>query len=221
MEAGVCPLSPSCVRRTLLASAIALSSTAVQGAPEDLTTSCIQDNEAAQEAAIAKDFERSLNLALACSAPQCPSVVREHCEKIAIHARNELREREPVTPSASAEPAVAPASAPPPRDDPATEAPSRVPSYVLGSVAIAATASFGFFALRGRGMENDLTCGTRCSDRQLDPISTSYLVADISLGVGVLALAGSLYFWPWGSEGSKGSMSLSASPRDVRFGVAF
>jgi hypothetical protein len=66
-----------------------------------------------------------------------------------------------------------------------------VVAYVLGGVAIAAIGSFGFFALSGKGAEKDLasSCSPTCSDDQLAPVKRDYLIADVSLGIGIVAAA--------------------------------
>ncbi len=63
--------------------------------------------------------------------------------------------------------------------------------FVAGGVALVAGASFAYFALHGKGTEHDLqkSCEPHCTDSDVKPIKTDYLVADISLGVGLVALA--------------------------------
>jgi hypothetical protein len=84
-------------------------------------------------------------------------------------------------------PAVTPAltvSAAPPRKGPP------VAAFVLGGLGVAALGSFAYFGLRGRGDEShyDSTCRPNSSEADLDGLRRSYLVADISLGIAVLAL---------------------------------
>jgi hypothetical protein len=93
---------------------------------------------------------------------------------------------------------------------------------VLAGVAAIGAASFGYFALSGRSKENKLDdCDRHCSDDRLDPITRDYLIADVSLGVGLLALAGSIIFWPWGTDEKAGHAALSASPNQVRLRLRF
>lgn len=68
-------------------------------------------------------------------------------------------------------------------------------AYVLGGVGVAALASFGYFALRGRSKQSDLQdhCAPRCPGSEYDAMKRDYLVADISLGVAVVA--GGLTTW--------------------------
>ncbi|HEY8075692.1 MAG TPA: hypothetical protein VIF62_16315 [Labilithrix sp.] len=66
--------------------------------------------------------------------------------------------------------------------------------FVAGGLAVAAGASFGFFALHGKSTEHDLqsSCSPHCADSDVQPIKRDYLVADISLGVGIVALAAAI-----------------------------
>jgi hypothetical protein len=82
---------------------------------------------------------------------------------------------------------------PPPEAPPPPPAPKKVPilAYVAGGVAVAGFGSFAFFAIAGRGKEGDLssTCKPVCTDKQISPVKTDYLIGDISLGVGIVGLA--------------------------------
>lgn len=88
----------------------------------------------------------------------------------------------PPPPSGGAEPRVAP---PPERK------PIPVGSWIAGGVAAAALGSFAFFAISGKGDEHDLagSCSPRCTDAEVAPVKRDYLVADVSLGVAVVAAA--------------------------------
>jgi hypothetical protein len=72
-----------------------------------------------------------------------------------------------------------------------------IPAVVLGGVGILALGSFGFFALEGSGEKDRLatSCSPRCTDAQVSDLRTDYLVADVSLGVGVVALGLAALFW--------------------------
>jgi hypothetical protein len=70
------------------------------------------------------------------------------------------------------------------------EARSRVPSYVLGGVSAAAAASFAYFAISGHSELNTLEqCKPNCRRSDVRDVRTKYLLADVSLGVSVVALA--------------------------------
>lgn len=72
-------------------------------------------------------------------------------------------------------------------------------AYVAGGVSLVAIGSFVFFALSGKGTEKDLasSCGPSCSDEQLSPVKRDYLVADISLVIGLAAaVTAGVLAWP-------------------------
>jgi hypothetical protein len=75
--------------------------------------------------------------------------------------------------------------------------PSRGLGFVtiaLGGVALAGAGVFTWAGLSGKADERALerSCGTACDPRNVDPIRTQYLVADVALGVAVLAAAGAV-----------------------------
>lgn len=114
--------------------------------------------------------------------------------------------------------------APPPQRDvpPAPEAPlSRpVPTavYPLLGVGVAGLAGFGVFAALGKSKQNELegSCNGHCSDADLSPMKTSYLIGDISAGVGVAALVGAAIVYmtrPATKEATPGpSLSVVTGP---------
>ncbi len=61
--------------------------------------------------------------------------------------------------------------------------------YLLGGFGLASLGAYGMFTYWGK-KDNDLLsrCAPDCSPASLDHIRKLYLVADISLGVGVVAL---------------------------------
>ncbi|MBI3203212.1 MAG: hypothetical protein HYZ29_16860 [Myxococcales bacterium] len=80
---------------------------------------------------------------------------------------------------------------------PAEPAGAGVPAatWVLGGVGVLGLAGFTYFALDGRKKEDDLAaCKPNCASDDVSAVRTSYLLGDVSLGVGVVALAGAAYF---------------------------
>ncbi len=63
-------------------------------------------------------------------------------------------------------------------------------TWVFGSIGILALGSFGTFAVLGAQEKARLrtTCSPACSDSEVSTLRRDYLVADISLGVGIVAL---------------------------------
>lgn len=70
-------------------------------------------------------------------------------------------------------------------------------SYVLGGVSVLALASFGTFAWAGKSRENELarTCVDRCSDDDVAGVRTSFVIADLSLGVAAIAAGAAILTW--------------------------
>lgn len=92
------------------------------------------------------------------------------------------------TPVAAA-PAAAPVVAPPPER-------SHLPSYVLGGVGVLAAGSFAGFALSGHSGMSDLDrCKPYCERDAVRSVQTKYLIADVSLGVSLVALGAAAYLW--------------------------
>jgi len=91
----------------------------------------------------------------------------------------------------------------------------RTVSYVLGGVGAVALGSFAFFALSGKSDENELgdRCSPNCPDSDVDAVRTKYLVADISLGIGVVALgAGTWFFVSSLKDGKPKSVGVAVRP---------
>jgi hypothetical protein len=86
-------------------------------------------------------------------------------------------------------PSPAPAAAPHVKSTPAL-------AYVLAGVGVAALGSFAAFAVTGKSAERAMDgCKPACTKAELDKMRLRYLVADISLGVGVVALGASGYLF--------------------------
>lgn len=66
--------------------------------------------------------------------------------------------------------------------------------WLIGGVGVAALGSFAYFGLHGRTLQTRLDrCAPNCQRPDVERMRREYLVADISLGVGLVALAGALY----------------------------
>jgi hypothetical protein len=83
-------------------------------------------------------------------------------------------------------------TAPPP---PGTgEEGSLVPALVVGGIGVVALGSFALFGIQGKNDVDDLQkCKPRCAESDVDKARTKLIIADISLGVGIVALAVSAY----------------------------
>ncbi|MCA9594668.1 MAG: hypothetical protein KC776_15215 [Myxococcales bacterium] len=100
-----------------------------------------------------------------------------------------LTARHPPAPTGARRPAKKPAhrGLPPP---PAA-------SWALGALGVVGLASFGYFALDAKATKDDLesSCAPNCTTDETAPLRHKALAADISLAVGVAALAGGTWLW--------------------------
>lgn len=82
---------------------------------------------------------------------------------------------------------------PPPPPPPIEAPPKKVPilAFVAGGVAALGFGSFAVFSIKGKGTEDDLakTCAPTCAAKDVSPVKRDYVIADVSLGVGIFALA--------------------------------
>jgi hypothetical protein len=74
-------------------------------------------------------------------------------------------------------------------DQPERSEPSLVPVIIVGAVGVVGLASFATFGIMGKGEVDDLQgCKPNCKQADVDKARTKLIIADISLGVGVVAL---------------------------------
>jgi hypothetical protein len=73
---------------------------------------------------------------------------------------------------------------------------SKVPAYALGGVAAVGAASFAYFAISGHSKLTGTldVCKPYCQADDVQSVRTKYLIADISLGVSLVALASAGYW---------------------------
>jgi hypothetical protein len=73
-------------------------------------------------------------------------------------------------------------------------APIPTMAWVLGGVGLAGLLGFTYFGLSGLAEERDLeSCEPACSRERTDDLKRTYLFADISLAIGIVALGGASY----------------------------
>ncbi len=108
------------------------------------------------------------------------------------------------------------------RPTPAAEAPTErrpvpVIVYPLLGAGIVGLAGFGVFGGIGRAKQTSLqqTCAPGCSDSDLQPMKTAYLVGDVAAGVGAAALVSAALFYftrPTESQHQVGLRSFDVGP---------
>jgi hypothetical protein len=66
----------------------------------------------------------------------------------------------------------------------------RTYAYVAGGVGAAGLIGFAVFGAMGKGKQSDLekTCSPACTPDEIDSVKSKFLIADISLGVGIVGL---------------------------------
>jgi hypothetical protein len=103
------------------------------------------------------------------------------------------------SPSPTASASVAPSASVAQTPRTVVSRPVPVGVWVLGAVGIVGLASMGTFWALGKSQQNSDESGchltTGCSDSEVNSIHTKYLIGDISLAVGGVALAGSLIWY--------------------------
>lgn len=79
---------------------------------------------------------------------------------------------------------------PPPPPPPKPSAGVPLGTWILGGVGVVALGSFGFFALSGRDEERSLrsSCAPYCTTSQISGARGDYVIANVSLVTGVIAL---------------------------------
>jgi len=108
---------------------------------------------------------------------QAPGRAPVELEEVVVQGRKNQRIEVELKPSA------APA-APPPK-------PYSPWAYTSGSLGILGLSGFSYFGLIGNARKKELegSCSPRCRDADLSPMRRDYVVADVALTVGVVAIA--------------------------------
>ena len=92
--------------------------------------------------------------------------------------------------------AAARAAPAPPASPPKNGEGSIVPALVVGGIGVVALGSFAFFGLGGKSDVDDLqACKGHCAQTDVDKAHTKLIIADISLGVGIVALGVATYLF--------------------------
>lgn len=95
--------------------------------------------------------------------------------------------------------AAAPGGTPPggPAGGDTSKQGSIVPALVVGGIGVVAIGSFAIFGLGGKSDVSHLedTCKPHCAQSDVDSARTKLIIADISLGVGVVALGVATYLF--------------------------
>ena len=88
-------------------------------------------------------------------------------------------------------------------------------AYVLGGVGVLGATGFAVFGLRGLAGKSDLdACKGHCASDEVDAVRRDFVIADVSLGIGILALGAAAYvvFRDSGAATRDRSAWVSVSP---------
>jgi len=108
------------------------------------------------------------------------------------------KDRQVVATFEGASPQAAAASPPAASTAPESTAPARpipVAAWIAGGVGAAALVTFGAFGTIGVVSRGSDHCDTGCSSSQKSGVDTDFLIADVSLAVGVVALGVATWFY--------------------------
>jgi hypothetical protein len=82
------------------------------------------------------------------------------------------------------------------------ERPIPTSAFIAGGVGVLGLAGFTTFAILGKTAQNELdnTCVPNCSDSEVSKVRSRYLIADISLAVGVVGLTSAVLLYAFRPE---------------------
>jgi hypothetical protein len=135
-------------------------------------------------------------------------------ERSLVLKENEKNKKVTVSLAASVTPAGSDASGP--------GRPVPLGVWLFGGAAVVALATSAVFAIDGLGKKSDLEqCKPRCAASDVDAMSSSFTLADVALGAGVMAGAAAVYLFLTrpSAEASSTPASASARPRTTPFAM--
>jgi len=157
------------------------------------------------------------------SIPVDPGVHRLRVEatgKLPIEQRLVVHEGErarPVTVTLSSpEPKILAPPRPPPPQERGEGTPPEKPTspfvYILGTLAGVSFASFATFEIKAAVQSSHLrsTCAPRCSESDVDGVSTDTVIANVSLALGAAFAGGAVAVWYFGKKGQRGQPPAAA-----------
>jgi hypothetical protein len=121
---------------------------------------------------------------------------------------------------------VAPEVEAPRRDEEPKARPVPTLAYVFGATGVVAIGAFGYFAATGLSQKSDLDkCKPNCSQDDVDSAKRSFLIGDVALGVGVVAIGAAAYLYFTRSSEPRTSARVDVTPTRggafATFGASF
>jgi hypothetical protein len=117
---------------------------------------------------------------------------------------------------------AAPAAVPPSAEPKTSERPVPIGVWIFGGATVVALATSAVFAIDGLGKKSDLdACKPRCAASDVDAMSSSFTLADVALGAGVMAGAAAVYLFLTrpSADASAAPASASARARTTPFAI--
>lgn len=117
-------------------------------------------------------------------------------EKVLLRAAEKARPIIVTFAGANVPPGPGPGPGPGPQPGGDTQEGSIVPAVVVGGIGVVALGSFAIFGIGGKNDVDDLQkCKPFCKEEDVDSARTKLIIADISLGVGIVALGVATYMF--------------------------
>ena len=127
-----------------------------------------------------------------------------------------VRAAEKARPIIATFPAAVAENKDPPPPPPAREGGegSIVPALVVGGIGVVALGSFAIFGIGGKNDVDDLQkCKPFCDEKDVDAARTKLIIADISLGVGIVALGVAAYMFVTRPTGDTNKVQTNVQAR--------
>ena len=117
-------------------------------------------------------------------------------EKVVIRTGEKNRAVSIQFPLAEGAPPAAETPAPAPTERPAAKPP--IAGYVIGGIGVVALGGFAIFGISGKNAVSDMRdgptkCAPTCDQSRVDSARTKLVLADVSLGIGVVAIGVATY----------------------------
>ena len=98
------------------------------------------------------------------------------------------------------------------------ERPVPIGVWIFGGATVVALATSAVFAIDGLGKKSDLdTCKPRCAASDVDAMSSSFTLADVALGAGVMAGAAAVYLFLTRPTAESSTATSTARARTTPF----
>lgn len=192
----------------------ALGARPVAGAEPDSTAgACIDAYELAHVERAARKWAESLAHFRQCAVAACPRVVSDECAKWVAETERAVATSAPL-PLAAARAESPPVVVAPEQGPRAGSSSALVLPVVLGGVGVVGLGGFTYFGLKGTNARDEMasTCRPHCDSGDVDRARLHLTLANVSLGVGLVALGAGAYFFFSRAPQSKPAAFVGVTP---------